>query len=465
MENRRVRSGILSVESRTATLLTMLALSTVTQVGCGGEGGSDACAVGEACPCITVTDCPDPIAETCDLLTLTCQPVGAGDTGGDTNDAGDADVDDVEGTDADATTDVLPDAEDVSDAADAGDSDTQDASDVEDTSDVVDADVGDTSDVTDTTDTVDVGDTADVTLDTVDDVEEDITVPPVFELFDPYIAFQSNRPSGLNQIWVIPSSGGDAVHINTGDSVAESPTWSPDGTEIAYVAVGRRTRDLKIVDVTTGEVRTISLSTPILGIDSPDWSYDGSYIVVDGFFDSSGIGRDVFLVRVSDGQVTRLTTDDEDDYGARFDRFGNIYFVSTRAGDGDLFRMGRTPGTEEDLDVGATLLGRPAIGPEGDIVVASISLGGDNVDLVRITIETGTRLSVAGDIDVSPEIWPDGFRVSYTTSTFGGSDIGIANLTTGAATARVTTNDDTTFRNINMSVAPVEHLLVDLFFE
>lgn len=49
------------------------------------------------------------------------------------------------------------------------------------------------------------------------------------------IAFDSDA-SGSSDIWLMPSAGGEATRLTTAPSDEYSPSWSPDGTVIAYVA-------------------------------------------------------------------------------------------------------------------------------------------------------------------------------------------------------------------------------------
>ena len=53
---------------------------------------------------------------------------------------------------------------------------------------------------------------------------------------DGRIAFISDR-EGHGDVWIMNADGGDPVNLTQGRDCA-SPTWSPDGTKIAYIASG-----------------------------------------------------------------------------------------------------------------------------------------------------------------------------------------------------------------------------------
>ena len=50
------------------------------------------------------------------------------------------------------------------------------------------------------------------------------------------ITFVSDR-EGASDIWIMNADGSDSVNLTQGRDCA-SPTWSPDGTQIAYIASG-----------------------------------------------------------------------------------------------------------------------------------------------------------------------------------------------------------------------------------
>ena len=53
---------------------------------------------------------------------------------------------------------------------------------------------------------------------------------------DGKIAFISDR-EGHNDVWIMNADGGDPINLTQGRDCA-SPAWSPDGTQIAYIASG-----------------------------------------------------------------------------------------------------------------------------------------------------------------------------------------------------------------------------------
>ncbi len=125
------------------------------------------------------------------------------------------------------------------------------------------------------------------------------------------IVYVSDLNSLKNFLWLIPSQGGTPQRLEPttrlGDNV-DQPTFSPDGTRIAFVhrvtredGLSRRT-DIWIVNLRTGEL------TPLVQGDdgqyAPAWSPDGNWIVYVG---RKGDANDLFVIPASGGQPTQLT--------------------------------------------------------------------------------------------------------------------------------------------------------------
>ncbi|MCP4231033.1 MAG: hypothetical protein GY771_12920 [bacterium] len=62
-----------------------------------------------------------------------------------------------------------------------------------------------------------------------------------------YVAFASDR-SGNMDIWVIPATGGTAIQVTDDPGYDQMPTWSPDGTKIAFGS-SRSGSDIWVIDV------------------------------------------------------------------------------------------------------------------------------------------------------------------------------------------------------------------------
>ena len=101
------------------------------------------------------------------------------------------------------------------------------------------------------------------------------------------IAFSRTGATG-SKLYVVPAGGGTASRLTTGSGVELEPTWSPDGTTIAFAYRARTesgcglpcTFQIALVSATSpAEPRTITANNPF-DFRDPDWAPDGSSIAV-----------------------------------------------------------------------------------------------------------------------------------------------------------------------------------------
>jgi Tol biopolymer transport system component len=102
---------------------------------------------------------------------------------------------------------------------------------------------------------------------------------------------------------LITATGDSARHIYSGGSF---PAWSPDGSEIAFSTIARV---WAIRPDGTGLHPLTPLSLPAAG--DADWSPDGERIVMLG--NNGSVGEEVFVFRLADSALVRLTNDDHED--------------------------------------------------------------------------------------------------------------------------------------------------------
>jgi len=85
-----------------------------------------------------------------------------------------------------------------------------------------------------------------------------------------------------SHIWIVPVRGGEPLAFESGEAVGDSPRWSPDGTQIAFVSARDGSPQIWIAAVSaTGQAagaprKLTSLAT---GAGGPMWSPDGRWMV------------------------------------------------------------------------------------------------------------------------------------------------------------------------------------------
>lgn len=95
------------------------------------------------------------------------------------------------------------------------------------------------------------------------------------------IAFVSDR-AGKSDVWLMDVASGEFTQLTDGPRPANSPIWSPDGSSIAYLSDALTTiflgATVNIIDVATGGETVIS--EPVFGPSPPAWSSDGETVLV-----------------------------------------------------------------------------------------------------------------------------------------------------------------------------------------
>ena len=121
-----------------------------------------------------------------------------------------------------------------------------------------------------------------------------------------YIAYVN----GSHNLFLTSDTGGVSTQLtDMNSSCTWTPSWSPDGSKIAFTAIIRDTPGVaKVYYVSANGGEIIQLTPDSLTVQGCDWSPDGTHIVFDAPA-GSGLSRGISLwtYRISDGKITLLT--------------------------------------------------------------------------------------------------------------------------------------------------------------
>jgi Tol biopolymer transport system component len=94
------------------------------------------------------------------------------------------------------------------------------------------------------------------------------------------IAYSSDKGGGLMQLWVRDVKTGAARQLTDIESQPLGAAWSPDGKRIAFIDVDGRwgVAGLAVVEVDSGKITRLQGSLPQPG--EPSWSADGKYVAI-----------------------------------------------------------------------------------------------------------------------------------------------------------------------------------------
>ncbi|SFN89526.1 TolB family protein [Mycetocola miduiensis] len=117
------------------------------------------------------------------------------------------------------------------------------------------------------------------------------------------IAFTSDR-SGNYDLWLMGTDGSDEVQLTTSSHAEAMPSWSPDGTHLAFTSAvdlqeGRA--DICVINADGTGIRNLTGTADVFEI-APSWSPDGTHIAYVTLHDD---GTNIHVME-SDGGGSRL---------------------------------------------------------------------------------------------------------------------------------------------------------------
>ena len=202
------------------------------------------------------------------------------------------------------------------------------------------------------------------------------------------------------KLLISDSDGQNAQIALTSSEPIISPTWSPDGTRVAYVSFELKKPVVYIHELRTGR-RTV-LSNQKGNNSTPSWSPDGSKLALSLSRDGN---TQIYIVNANGSGLRRASNSASIDTEPQWSADGHsIYFTSDRGGSPQIYRMSAA----------------------GEVA------------------EGAQRVTFKHSFVTSPRISPDGRYLAYIARTGGGYKLQLLELKSGEVTSLTnTTNDET----------------------
>ncbi len=221
------------------------------------------------------------------------------------------------------------------------------------------------------------------------------------------------------------------VALNSPEPII-SPSWSPDGKELAYVSFEAQKAVVYVQDVLSGKRRKVA---DFRGSNSaPAWSLDGRQLAVTLSRDG---GSQLFLIGRNGENPKRLTSSSAIDTEPVFAPDGRIYFVSDRGGGPQVYRMPAGGGAPERVTFAGGYNVSPTISSDGRYM-AYVSQEGGALKLQLLDLVSGGPPRALTDTtsDESPSFAPNGKLIVYATRV-GGRDVLMTTTVDGKIKARL----------------------------
>jgi TolB protein len=194
-----------------------------------------------------------------------------------------------------------------------------------------------------------------------------------------------------------------------------SPSWSPDGTRIAYVSFEQKKPIVMVQSLATGARNIIASFRG--NNSSPAWSPDGKTLAVTLTKDG---GSQLYLINADGGTPTRLSSSNGIDTEPAFSPDGKyIVFTSDRGGSPQVYRTSASGGEVQRMTFSGTYNVSPHYSPDGKNLIY-IQRNGGQYRVVMQELETG-QIQILTDtsLDESPSFAPNGRTILYATNVKG----------------------------------------------
>lgn len=212
-------------------------------------------------------------------------------------------------------------------------------------------------------------------------------------------------------LWVADSDGEGAQSALSSPEPIISPSWSPTGSQLAYVSFESRKPVIYVHELASGKRQ---VSANFRGSNSaPTWTPNGKSLVATLSRDG---GSQLFEMDLQGGAPRRLTQSNGIDTEPAFaSNGGKLYFVSDRGGSPQIYRMPAAGGAVERVTFNGSYNISPSLSPDGRFM-AYVTRTGGQFKLMVMDLSTGQSNAITDTVaDEKPSFAPNSKLLVYAT--------------------------------------------------
>jgi TolB protein len=248
--------------------------------------------------------------------------------------------------------------------------------------------------------------------------EKLLGVPGAFATRVAYIT-SVNQADGTNRIdlKVADADGYNPETIVSSTEPLMSPSWSPDGSKIAYVSFEGGQSAIYVQGVFTGQRQKV---TSFKGINSaPAWSPDGRKLAMTLSKDGN---PDIFVFDLATKKLTPVVRHYAIDTEPSWSPDGRyLLFTSDRGGKPQIYRVSAFGGRAQRMTFQNSYNARASYSPDGKLLTV-VTLDEGNYRIAVQDLDSGVMQVLSqGSLDESPSFAPNGSMIIYSSKADGRS--------------------------------------------
>ena len=246
-----------------------------------------------------------------------------------------------------------------------------------------------------------------------DRVYEQLTgIPGAFATRLLYVSVTRN-PTGKDyyRLPLADSDGARPIVLLESREPVMSPSWSPDGNQIAYVSFETSRPAVYRQDLRTGAREQL---TNFRGLNSsPAWSPDGNSMAM---VLSKGGNPDIYIMNLATKRLTQITRHYAIDTEPAWMPDGqSLLFTSDRGGRPQIYRYNLRTGNTDRVTFEGNYNARARVAQDGrNVVLVTQRSGQFHIAILDLVTER-TQVLTSTALDESPSIAPNGSMVLYAT--------------------------------------------------
>ena len=223
----------------------------------------------------------------------------------------------------------------------------------------------------------------------------------------------ANRDSGkfVYRLNVADADGAREKLMLESSEPIMSPSWAPNGKELAYVSFETGRPAIFRQNLVTAKRQQLTSYTGLNG--APAWSPDGKKLALVLSKDGN---PEIYMLELSTSKFTRLTRHFAIDTEPTWMSDGNtLLFTSDRGGTPQIYKLNVATRATERLTFRGNYNARPSLAPDGR-TLALVHRESTTFHIASFDLKTGRMIELTETrLDESPTVAPNGAMVMYAT--------------------------------------------------